>query len=511
MRRLWADARPASARACHDPALLHNTWCHPPHTPRLMAGTPGSSVLQRRAWQLEAAPVHDSATMDSGPSRSAVEQTSMETVRRVRATSGEASGAESLLSQLLLRAERAGVAAPPRSTGTSFADEMQRGAQLRALSTLDAGRIRTMLGWVEEYQRAGGDQLNPFFISLNSPHDVDTSQRNASALEGLAEYMRRSGSRATGMLGKTLRSDSIQTVLGTARTVREVTGRGGIIIAGEDYTSTRVFKSMRRDDGPSGVRASQRALRALYFQRALENGYDIMSAEGERRWAAGLVAHNALLRGGEVGRVERRDFSADHGLTFSQIEWRKPCAASSWLAWLVLWVLAIKDQNHRNARQPILIRQRRAVKPNEADDMCAYWALFRVYLRCVGCTPPPEGRIDPGHEMAQAPVFAHESGEAFDTDDAQTIFRDIAAAAGEDPMEFGARSARAGGATDLRDVMGAEAIPLIKQRGRWGSDIAEIYQRALAGQQLQGSARMGDATDTDVETMVSLSGWRQRR
>jgi hypothetical protein len=290
-----------------------------------------------------------------------------------------------------------------------------------------------------------------------------------------------------------------------------VTGRGGIIIAGEDYTSTRVFKSMRRDDGPSGVRASQRALRALYFQRALENGYDIMSAEGERRWAAGLVAHNALLRGGEVGRVERRDFSADHGLTFSQIEWRKPCAASSWLAWLVLWVLAIKDQNHRNARQPILIRQRRAVKPNEADDMCAYWALFRVYLRCVGCTPPPEGRIDPGHEMAQAPVFAHESGEAFDTDDAQTIFRDIAAAAGEDPMEFGARSARAGGATDLRDVMGAEAIPLIKQRGRWGSDIAEIYQRALAGQQLQGSARMGDATDTDVETMVSLSGWRQRR
>ena len=48
---------------------------------------------------------------------------------------------------------------------------------------------------------------------------------------------------------------------------------------------------------------------------------------------------------------------------------------------------------------------------------------------------------------------------------------------------------------------------MIKERGRWSSDVACIYQRALVGQQLDAAVAAGDAHDEDVEAMVG--GWSQ--
>jgi hypothetical protein len=62
---------------------------------------------------------------------------------------------------------------------------------------------------------------------------------------------------------------------------------------------------------------SGRCTSSVRWKTAMTSCRQRASGAGQQ---AGLVAHNALLRGGEVGRVERRDFSADHGLTFSQIE-----------------------------------------------------------------------------------------------------------------------------------------------------------------------------------------------
>eukprot|EP00965_Chrysotila_dentata_P018191 605200-Pleurochrysis_carterae.AAC.1 len=60
----------------------------------------------------------------------------------------------------------------------------------------------------------------------------------------------------------------------------------------------------------------------------------------------------------------------------------------------------------------------------------------------------------------------------------------MAAACGEDPANFGGKCWRIGGATDLRDRLGDASKATIKQRGRWASDIAEVYQRALLDHQL---------------------------
>ena len=48
---------------------------------------------------------------------------------------------------------------------------------------------------------------------------------------------------------------------------------------------------------------------------------------------------------------------------------------------------------------------------------------------------------------------------------------------------------------------------VIKGRGRWWSDVAEIYQRALLSVQLLGSVAMGSADGVDLEAMCA--GWSQ--
>ena len=63
------------------------------------------------------------------------------------------------------------------------------------------------------------------------------------------------------------------------------------------------------------------------------------------------------------------------------------------------------------------------------------------------------------------------------------------------------------GATDWLDVFGAEAEKVIRQRGRWHSDIARLYQRALAETHLRGSAAVADAAHADLESLCR--GWVQ--
>ena len=64
------------------------------------------------------------------------------------------------------------------------------------------------------------------------------------------------------------------------------------------------------------------------------------------------------------------------------------------------------------------------------------------------------------------------------------------------------------GHSERRDIFGEDYAPqLIRERGRWASDVALIYQRALARGHLSGSARVGDAVGLDLESLCA--GWVQ--
>eukprot|EP00965_Chrysotila_dentata_P177375 5858141-Pleurochrysis_carterae.AAC.1 len=75
----------------------------------------------------------------------------------------------------------------------------------------------------------------------------------------------------------------------------------------------------------------------------------------------------------------------------------------------------------------------------------------------------------------------------------------MATACGMDPNDFGGKSWRIGGATDLRDILGDAGKSQIQLRGRWGSDVAAVYQRATVDRQLAVSAEMAESTGQDME------------
>ena len=83
------------------------------------------------------------------------------------------------------------------------------------------------------------------------------------------------------------------------------------------------------------------------------------------------------------------------------------------------------------------------------------------------------------------------------------MVKEVAAAAGEDAAEFAAHSPRIGGATDYRDLVGAEAGKrVLKVRGRWRSDVYAIYTRSALEESLEAMAELVYERPTRPERCV---------
>ena len=156
------------------------------------------------------------------------------------------------------------------------------------------------------------------------------------------------------------------------------------------------------------------------------------------------------------------------------------------------------------------MRRRRRDGPVGSDPLCTYDAIVLAWTAQAGSPPPsPEGasRGRAAEPLASTPFFTGESGAAWQTSDTRQLAQEMGAALGIPAVELGARSFRIGGATDWREVFGADAERVITQRGRWHSDIGAIYQRALAEAHLRGSAAVGDTVGADLESLCR--GWVQ--
>ena len=80
-------------------------------------------------------------------------------------------------------------------------------------------------------------------------------------------------------------------------------------------------------------------------------------------------------------------------------------------------------------------------------------------------------------------------------------------AAGVDPTERASKALRMGGATDMLDLWGPVAERYIRERGRWSSDVAQIYQRQSADAHAYISRHIGSSSGTDLQSL--LRGWSQ--
>ena len=144
--------------------------------------------------------------------------------------------------------------------------------------------------------------------------------------------------------------------------------------------------------------------------------------------------------------------------------------------------------------------------------MDTYDAVVLAIIARIGRMPPATGRVEGADALR--PLFTRARStrageeEAWRTSDTRALARDFAERLGLDPTDFGAKSFRIGGATDWRKVFGAAAAEaLVRQRGRWASDVATVYQRALADEHLGGSAAVGDADGAELEALCR--GWAQ--
>lgn len=399
-----------------------------------------------------------------------------------------------------------------RGSGATLVDQLRDGVKRRLMGNMDLGKMGTTLSWFEDFRR---DTTRVPFVPPQGAGDLAAGVYNAETIELMAEYMRLRGARHN---GGQISADHVQSVVGQVRTLRSLEAHYGVVLPEADIILAGILKSMRKEQGPKGERRECAPFRARHFRVILANGKRSEFTDDE--WALALVAHNLLLRGGEVGRTDSKPFDAARDLTIVRIVLHEPCAESGGRPWLTVWVVSIKDVAAKFRIVPLQICARAA---GDTREVCAYTALKRLLERrkaavpackgrCAWCRPqegaPFTGAAPPAAcQRANAPLFTKGDETEYSTEDVRRLGRRLAAAAGMPEQSVGGKLFRIGGATDMLEVIGARAESILRQRGRWATDIAFIYARASMRHVLEASAGLADADKRSIEEMEA--GWIQ--
>eukprot|EP00965_Chrysotila_dentata_P185730 6131724-Pleurochrysis_carterae.AAC.1 len=174
--------------------------------------------------------------------------------------------------------------------------------------------------------------------------------------------------------------------------------------------------------------------------------------------------------------------------------------------WALISIVGIKDTHVRNVVVPMPLRRRRLV--GIANLLCAYHALKAAWLAREAEVPAAQRK--PGG-TSRTPFFTDNDGlSPWTSATSHRVAKMMARRAAKTPPTS---AASAGGSAALPTcatgwaILGDASRTTIKQRGRWASDVAEVYQRAPLDHQLDASADMANATSADLEALVD--GWSQ--
>ena len=343
------------------------------------------------------------------------------------------------------------------------------------------------------------------FHSLDGGHTRAAARHNSETKGMLATFIREHGSIKKGSEGAPLKQATVAGYVSAIAT--ECTVAGGYAPTDEktDVGVARAGRSMRRQDGKAGrgTRKLRRGIRAQHLRAAAAKGIDRFSRAGARRWARATVAHNLYLRGGEAG-IEGsggiEDFSPDQGhMTPSSVTWFSAAEAGQPRPSVRLMVMPIKDKNDSLPAVPQFIMRRNGPEVTQGGDpTCAYDALAIMW------------QMDVAHltaeEMLEVPLFQSDvDGQPANTDVMRADARAIGALAGLQAKDLGGTSFRIGGAEDTYDVLGLAGEAIIRERGRWHSDIHQLYQRCSASMHMQVSVQIGESTGVSLEALGD--GW----
>ena len=255
-----------------------------------------------------------------------------------------------------------------------------------------------------------------------------------------------------------------------------VSHRYGFQIAGDAPRLGNLLKDMRSKDPLEGTRRKRRALRYRHLKRVWKRCSDVRSSSFVRvnEWAAVTTARHVLARGGELATIMRSD------LTFHVM-------SGSRRRYAILWVRPMKKRaGQAQPKIPQLIGE-----CDGAGGASAYSALARL----------ADAPFWQGCDPATTPLFRSKPTRAITTSYFRALVRKLTKQIGFDPKQFGAQSARIGGATDLAATGKASQL-LLQAKGRWSSDIGKIYARMTRKAQLAVSDMMYESTNRDLEEIL---------
>ena len=341
------------------------------------------------------------------------------------------------------------------------------------------------------------------FLSLDTTTPARATRHNRETLGMLTAHIRETGSIQKGRKGETLSAGTIQSYVDAIAHEVSVSSLYQIRGEGTDHDSGRAAKFMRGEDGKKTQRKLRRGIRAMHFKRACSSGkIDRFGPAGCRRYARCIVSHSLLLRGGEPGVEDETGAAgfdpAEGHMTGASVTWFTAAEMGKGYPAVRVFVMPIKDSRKTYRPVPQFIPRRNGQDiALGADPVCAYDALLLLWQQDFSHLTQTE--------LAKRPLFASDDDKAVTTSIMRKDALWIAGAADLPLTEVGSTSFRIGGAEDFYDEMGVEAEPAIKERGRWCSDIHQLYQRCTITRHLDGARRMGDSAGISLEALGG--GW----
>jgi hypothetical protein len=251
---------------------------------------------------------------------------------------------------------------------------------------------------------------------------------------------------------------------------------------------TRLVRLLREEDPLGGVRRKRRAWRRHHLRKLWKQSAAAREATpaATTKWAALAAAWHVLARGGELcpsGRwcAHRHPTRADLVFKGTKVGER----------YVVLWLRPLKKKG--TGVQPKVPQYILEADGGGSD-------AYKHLRRMVDVDPVP-------HRLqASTPMFRLRSKTGAWTHmtvaHLREFTRECAAQLGyTERKQWGAHSARIGGATDLASTGKASQL-LLQAKGRWASDIGKIYARMTRRNQLAASRLMQRAKGRDLEDLI---------
>ena len=343
------------------------------------------------------------------------------------------------------------------------------------LAPSSRGKLATAMRHLSRMQRA----LRGKRTLLRVPRwagDMDAQLHNEWSLVLFAEYLSLRRNRRT---RKQLAVDTIAEYVGMVK--KDLSVHYGFAIAGEPQRLPQVIKAMRRQR-PRANRRKRRGIRGRHLRAAWSAGGSLRqtSPDAVNLAAAGTTAWAALARGGEVATPRqqlagwhRRSRPTRADLSFGKAHGERYAC--------VLLRPIKRTGGELGEKVPILF----AEGDGGGDDT---YAMLRRLERYDPC---------PESQRERTPLF-RVGGKPLTTERLRQHAKAIWRAAGQ-TGSVGGHSFRIGGATDLADQGASQA--LLQAKGRWASDIGQIYARMTQRAQLAASKAMQRRGGRDMEEL----------